>query len=123
MHLTVAVGESRCSSGTAREGGGGGRFAIRANSHEFVHEFSVGDDRVDRCDREVLLFGGKLVEEILIARVKGAEEEHDLQNLRDGHRRTREGRKMPLEAGTKFVDPLLVTLPVIEERQQGGEGV
>jgi hypothetical protein len=30
---------------------------------------------------------------------------------------------MPLEAGTKFMDPLLVTLPVIEERQQGGEGV
>jgi hypothetical protein len=30
---------------------------------------------------------------------------------------------MPLEAGTKLVDPLLVTLPVIEERQQGGEGV
>jgi hypothetical protein len=30
---------------------------------------------------------------------------------------------MPLEAGTKFMDPLLVTLLVIEERQQGGEGV
>ncbi len=30
---------------------------------------------------------------------------------------------MPLEAGTKLVDPLFVTLPVIEERQQGGEGV
>jgi hypothetical protein len=30
---------------------------------------------------------------------------------------------MPLEAGTELVDPLLVTLPVIEERQQGGEGV
>ncbi len=30
---------------------------------------------------------------------------------------------MPLEAGTKLLDPLLVTLPVIEERQQGGEGV
>jgi hypothetical protein len=64
-----------------------------------------------------------LVEEVLIARVKGAEEEHDLENLRDGHRRAREGRKMPLEAGTKLVDPLFVTLPVIEERQQGGESV
>jgi len=30
---------------------------------------------------------------------------------------------MPLKAGTKLMDPLLVTLPVIEERQQGGEGV
>jgi hypothetical protein len=53
-----------------------------------------------------------LVEEVLIAQVKGAEEEHDLENLRDCHRRTREGQKMPLEAGTKLVDPLLVTLPV-----------
>jgi hypothetical protein len=46
-----------------------------------------------------------------------------LESLRDGHRRTREGQKVPLEACTKLVDPLLVTLPVIEERQQGGEGV
>ncbi len=30
---------------------------------------------------------------------------------------------MPLKAGTKLVDTLFVTLPVIEERQQGGEGV
>jgi hypothetical protein len=123
VNLAIAVGDNRCRSRKAREGGGGDRFAIRANRHEFVHEFNVGNDRVDRRHREVLLFGGKLVEEVLIARVESAEEEHHLQNLRDGHRRTREGRKMPLEAGTEFMDPLLVPLPVIEERQQGGEGV
>jgi hypothetical protein len=30
---------------------------------------------------------------------------------------------MPFKAGTKLVDPLFVTLPVIEERHQGGECV
>ena len=89
----------------------------------FAPTATNSSNRVDRCHQEVLLFGRELVEEVLIVQVKGAEEEHDLENLWDGYRQTREGQKMPLEAGTKLVDPLLVTLPVIEERQQGGEGV
>ncbi len=112
MLLTLPVGESSRCSRRARKGVGGGRFAIRTDGNKLVHEFSVGNNRVDQCHQEVLLFGRKLVEEVLIAQVKGAEEEHDLENLRDCHRRTREGQKMPLEAGTKLVDPLLVTLPV-----------
>ncbi len=55
--------------------------------------------------------------------VDGTQEEHDLENLRDGYQQARKCRKIPLESQTKLVDPLHITLPVIEEGQQGGESV
>ncbi len=53
----------------------------------------------------------------------GTQEEHDLENLRDGYQRVSECQKIPLELRTKLVDPLLITLSVVEEGQQGGECV
>ncbi len=61
------------------------RFAIRANGDKLVHEFCVGDHRIDRCHQEVFLFRYKLIEKALIAQMNGAQEEHDLENLRDSH--------------------------------------
>ena len=46
---------------------------------------------LESATTESLLFGRELVEEVLIAQVKGAEEEHELENLGDCHQRTREG--------------------------------
>ncbi len=51
------------------------------------------------------------------------QEEHDLKYLRYGHQQARESQKVPLEPCPKLVDPLLVTLLVVEERQQGSERV
>ncbi len=98
-------------------------FAIRTEGSKFIHEFCIGHHRINKCSRQVFLLGRELMQKVLIARVDGTQEEHDLENLRDGYQQARECQKIPLESQTKLVDPLCITLPVVEEGQQGGESV
>jgi hypothetical protein len=97
MLLTFVVGESRRCSQRLRSGGGVDRFAICADGNKLIHEFHVGNHRIDWCHQEVFLLRCELIEEVLIVQMNDAQEEHDLENLRDGHQRAREGRKVPLE--------------------------
>ncbi len=99
------------------------RFAIRTDGGKLIHKFCIGHHRINRCRQQVFLLGSKLIQKALIGRMDGTQEEHDLENLRDGHQRAKEGQKIPLKLQMKLVDPLLITLHVIEEGQQGGEGV
>ncbi len=98
-------------------------FAICTDGSKLIHEFCIGHHRINQCCRQVFLLGRKLIQKALIVQVDGTQEEHDLENLRDGYRRARECQKIPLKLQTKLVDPLRITLPVVEEGQQGGESV
>ncbi len=59
---------------------------LGANGDEAVHIFGIHENRINGGRRKILLFGGKLIEETLVAWVDGAQEEHDLENLRDRNR-------------------------------------
>jgi len=71
-------------------------MAIRSLRRTLL-QYGGGNHRVGRCYREVLPFGREMIEEVLIAQVKGVQEEHDLENLRDSNQRAREGRRCPLK--------------------------
>ena len=60
-------------------------FAIHTNGSKFIHEFCIGHHRINQCSRQVFLLGRKLIQKALIAQVDGMQEEHDLENLRDGY--------------------------------------
>jgi hypothetical protein len=98
-------------------------FAIRTDSSKFINEFCIGHHRINQCSQQVFLLGCKLIQKTLIARVDGMQEQHDLENLRDGYQQARECQKIPLESQTKLLDPFCITLPVVEEGQQGSESV
>ena len=60
--------------------------ALGANRDEAVHTFHVRENQIDRGRRKIFLLGCELIEETLIVRMNGTQEEHDLENLRNRDR-------------------------------------
>jgi hypothetical protein len=56
MLLSLAVGESGRRSRRSRSGGGVDRFAVCTNSDKLIHEFGVGDHKINQCTQKIFLF-------------------------------------------------------------------
>ncbi len=83
MLLAMTISNGRCCRRRARSGLRGICLALGANEGETVHILRVREHRTDRGCSKILLLGGELIEEALVAWVDGAQEEHHLENLRD----------------------------------------
>jgi hypothetical protein len=86
MLLTIPIGNNRRRRQRVRSGWREKCFALGANGDEAVHIFGIQENRINGGRRKILLYGGKLIEETLLAWVNGVQEEHDLENLRDCNR-------------------------------------
>jgi len=74
--LAVFIGGNRGHRRNSR--GGAARFGLFPfDELEFIHKLCVADDRVNRRQRKVLVFRGKLGEKIIVSRVEAAEKKHD----------------------------------------------
>ena len=83
MLLAISISNNRRRRWRARSGWREKCFALGANGDEAVHIFRIQENPINRGYRKILLLGSKLIEETLIAWVNGAQEEHDLENLRN----------------------------------------
>jgi hypothetical protein len=79
---------------------------------------SIGDDGVNGGKREVLLLRHELSKKVGIVDMHGPQEEHDLEDGRNGHRQPRQSPKVALKPGAKLVDALLFALSVVVEGQK-----
>ena len=74
--LAVFIGGNCRNRGNAR--GGAARFGLFPfDDLKFIHKLGVADDRVNRRQRKVFMFRGKLGEKIIVSRVEAAEKKHD----------------------------------------------
>jgi hypothetical protein len=114
MLLAILIGSNRRRRRTTRSGWRENWFALGSNRDKAIHIFCIRQDRINGRCRKILLLGGNLYKEAVIAWMNGTQEEHDLENLWNRDRGKGEDRQISLEARTKLVNPLGIALFVVE---------
>jgi hypothetical protein len=102
---------------------GGRRLLVRPNNFKFVVVAYVHHNRIKGGALKRLVTGPKLLQQVIVARMEQTEEKHDHENWRNDNFALSHIVHHPIKMGAESHNLLQLSHAVIEEWQEGCEGI
>ena len=90
-------------------------LSLGVDELKFIVVFHVGNNRIDRRGRQILVARSKLIQDVGVTRVQRTDEDHDQQERRDDHLATGHIQEHAVEARAKLHNRLRIPLNVVEK--------